>query len=104
MAWNSGAALVSPGSDSAAKDNATDCAPSVKDHPTAPHDERERATRAALSPSELIEMIDKVIGGIERQLIDDVAHAESSRIELQKTLEEIRQKQEATDKSLQLVD
>ena len=52
------------------------------------------------SPESLIEEIDAVTRRIEHQLAEDVAHAEASRRQLQKTLDEIRLRQERTDRSL----
>ena len=52
------------------------------------------------SPESLIEEIDDVTRQIEHQLAEDVAHAEASRQQLQKTLDEIRLRQERTDRNL----
>ena len=102
MARELASALYGPGSDTASRDSAADFASPVRERQ--PSSGRGLGPTAEESPeiAQLIGRIDEVTCEIERLLAEDIAHAESSRLELDRILKEIRLKQESIDKALGL--
>ena len=102
MAREQASALHAPGSDTTPQDRAADFRRPVKERPPAPRHTPEPTAEEAQEVARLIEKIDEITSEIEGRLAEDIAHAESSRLELDRILKEIRLKQESIDKTLGL--
>ena len=102
MAGELASTLYAPDSDTASKDSEADFGSPVRErHPSSGHDP-EPTVEDSQEIARLIDKIDEVTCEIERQLAEDIAHAESCQLELDRILKEIRLKQESIDKTLGL--
>ena len=102
MSENFALALTSTGSESVARTKETDVGNPVKERQPSSGHELEPTVEESQEIAQLIEKIDEVTCEIQRQLAEDIAHAESSQLELDRILKEIRLKQESIDKTLGL--
>ena len=102
MARGQVSALYAQSLETVTNDTEADFGSPVKEHQPAAGYMSEPTAEESREIARLIEKIDDVTCEIERQLAEDIAHAESSQLELESILKEIRLKQESIDKTLGL--